>query len=72
MDYGEYAFEVVDRAGIFGPLGLAIPLFQGNRYGDPFWVSPLGPTAEKVIDFGQGDLKFDQFLPIYNQIGGLD
>jgi hypothetical protein len=72
MDYGEYAFEVIDRAGIFGPLGLAIPLFQGNRYGDPFWVSPLGPTAEKVVDFGQGDLKFDQFLPIYNQIGGLD
>jgi hypothetical protein len=72
MGAGEYTFEVIDRAGIFGPLGLAIPLFQGNRYGDPFWVSPLGPTAERIVDFGQGDLNFDQFLPIYSQIGGLD
>ena len=72
MGAGEYAFEIVDRAGIFGPLGLAFPLFQGGMYGDPFWISPLGPTAEKGLDFAQGEIDFSDLLPIYSQIGGLD
>jgi hypothetical protein len=72
MGAGEYAFEIVDRAGIFGPLGLAFPLFQGGMYGDPFWISPLGPSAEKGLDLMQGDLDFSDLLPIYSQIGGLD
>ena len=67
MDWGEYSFEILDRSGVFGPLALAFPLFmQNKRYGDPFWVGPLGPTAERGMDLVQGDLKYKDILPVYS------
>jgi hypothetical protein len=67
MDWGEYSFEILDRSGVFGPFALAMPLFmESKRYGDPFWVGPLGPTVERGYDFIEGDLRFKDILPGYS------
>lgn len=69
MGYGEYSFELLDRSGFLGPVGLALPLFmQSKRYGDPFFVSPLGPSFEKIYQFGSGDLNFRDVIPIYSNL----
>jgi len=69
MDWGEYSFEIIDRSGVLGPFGLAMPLFMENkRFGDPFWVGPLGPTVERAWDAATGDFDFDSILPLYNQL----
>jgi len=69
MDWGEYSFEILDRSGVLGPFALAMPLFMENkRYGDPFWVGPLGPTVERAYDAATGDFDFDSILPLYNQL----
>jgi len=69
MDHGEYAFEALDRSGALGPFTLAFPLFmESKRYGDPFWVSPLGPSVEKGFDLLTGDLDFEDMIPLYSQL----
>jgi len=69
MDWGEYSFEIMDRSGVLGPFALAMPLFMENkRFGDPFWVGPLGPTVERAYDAATGDFDFDSILPFYNQL----
>ena len=69
MDWGEYSTEIIDRSGLLGPFTLALPLFMENRrYGDPFWVGPLGPTAEKGFDFATGDLRTKDLVPIWNNL----
>ena len=69
MEWDKYSFEIIDRSGVFGPWALAAPLFmQSKRYGDPFWISPLGPSVEKGYDLLTGDLDFKDITPIYNQI----
>ena len=73
MEWDKYSFEIIDRSGVLGPWALAAPLFmESKRYGDPFWISPLGPSAEKAYDLLKGDLEFGDMTPIYNQIGGFD
>jgi hypothetical protein len=72
MGYGEYALEILDRSGALGPATLMLPFITGKNYGDPLWISPLGPTFEKLWDFPQGKLKIDDFIPGYNQVGGFD
>ena len=73
MEWDKYSFEIIDRSGVLGPWALAAPLFmESKRYGDPFWVSPLGPSVEKGYDLLTGDLDFGDITPIYNQIGGFD
>ena len=69
MEWDKYSFEIIDRSGVLGPWALAAPLFmESKRYGDPFWVSPLGPSVEKGYDLLTGDLDFKDITPIYNQI----
>lgn len=69
MDWGEYSFEIIDRSGALGPYALAAPLFMAEkRYGDPFWVSPLGPGFEKAFDLTTGDFKVKDIIPIYSQL----
>ena len=62
MDWPEYSFEILDRSGTLGPFGLLIPAIEAERYGDEFWISPLGPTAERFEDLIQGDTKFSDAL----------
>ena len=69
MEWDKYSFEILDRSGVFGPFALAMPLFmESKRFGDPFWVGPLGPSVEKGFDLLTGDLDFKDITPIYNQI----
>lgn len=69
MDWGEYTTEIIDRSGVLGPFTLALPLFiEDKRYGDPFWVGPLGPTVEKGYDLFTGDLNLKDLTPLYNNL----
>ena len=65
MDYGEYSFEILDRSGVLGPYGLVVPMFEAGNYGDEFWVSPLGPTAERIEDILKGDFRTKKYVPYY-------
>lgn len=65
MDYGEYSFEILDRSGVLGPYGLIVPMFDAGNYGDEFWVSPLGPTAERIEDILKGDFRTKKYVPFY-------
>ena len=64
--------EILDRSGVLGAFALGLPLIQGGKYGDPFWVDPMGPSVERVMDFTSGDLDLSDLFPIYGQLGGLD
>lgn len=64
MDWGTYFFEIVDRAGILGAFTLLFPMWTAGNYGDEFWISPLGPTAQRAEDFYKGDFGWiDDGLP---------
>tara|TARA_Y100000361_G_scaffold28512_1_gene23423 strand:- start:3465 stop:9263 length:5799 start_codon:yes stop_codon:yes gene_type:complete len=65
MDYGEYSYEIFDRSGVLGPYGLLVPMFEAGNYGDEFWVSPLGPTAERIEDILKGDFRTKKYVPFY-------
>ena len=65
MDYGEYSFEILDRSGALGPYGLIVPMFEAGDYGDEFWVSPLGPSAERIEDILKGDFRTKKYVPFY-------
>jgi len=69
MSTGQYMTEIVDRSGMLGPASLALPVFlESHRYGKPFWVSPLGPTAERVYDGITWDWRAADFVPVYSQL----
>ena len=69
MSTSEYWFEVLDRSGIFGPLALTIPIFmEDKRYGNPFFIPILGPSAEKGWDLITGDFDGFDYLPGYSQL----
>ena len=68
MDWPDYSFEILDRSGALGPFGLLIPALEAERYGDEFWISPLGPTAERFEDLIQGDLKLKDLTPVLSSI----
>ena len=65
MDYGEYTYEILDRSGVLGPFGLILPMFEAGDYGDEFWVSPLGPSAERIEDLLRGDIRYKKYVPFY-------
>ena len=73
MGWGEYIFEILDRSGVFGPLTMAIPMYQANDYGDQFWVPPLGPSAERVEDLLTKGLVYvvREGVQVYSAIGGI-
>ena len=52
MAWGLYILELLDRSGIFGPFGLIFPMAQASKYGDPFILPALGPTAERAYTLG--------------------
>tara|TARA_R100000808_G_scaffold1846_2_gene7841 strand:- start:2912 stop:9004 length:6093 start_codon:yes stop_codon:yes gene_type:complete len=69
MEWPEYSVEILDRSGIFGPFTLALPLFMADkRYGDPFWVGPLGPSVEKGYDIFTGDFRWKDHVPLYSPL----
>ena len=69
MTPGQYWTEVLDRSGMLGPASLAMPIFlESHRYGKPFWVPPLGPTAERVYDGFTWDWRAADFMPVYSQL----
>ena len=69
LSWGEWWAEVLDRSGIMGPLALALPvLFEEYRYGKPFFIPPLGPSAERAWDLATGESEVSDWVPIYSSI----
>jgi len=69
MSTGQYMTEIIDRSGMLGPLALALPIFSArHRYGQPFWVPPLGPAAEKIYDGVTWDWRAADYIPGYSQL----
>ena len=68
MNWGEYSFEILDRSGTLGPFGLLVPAIEAERYGDEFWISPLGPTAERFEDLIQGEFKLKDITPVLSAL----
>lgn len=69
MSTGQYMTEIIDRSGMLGPLALALPIFSArHRYGQPFWVPPLGPAAEKIYDGITWDWRGADYIPGYSQL----
>ena len=67
MDLSEYSFEILDRSGILGPLGLLIPMYEAGKYGD-FPIGPAaGPTFERIEDL-IFDFELKQNIPIVGTI----
>lgn len=55
---GEYAWEVMQRAGAFGILQLYVDMEEAKDYGRLAIVSALGPTASSVEDYFRKDLDY--------------
>ena len=71
MTNGQYYTELFDRTGALGPGSMALPLFlESHRHGKPFWISPLGPSAERIWDARPWnfEMKPADFIPIYSQL----
>ena len=69
MSTAQYMIEIIDRSGMLGPFTLALPIFlESHRYGQPFFVPPLGPTAERVYDGITWDWRTADYLPVYSQL----
>ena len=69
MPMGEWSFEILDRSGYLGPFALTMPLFmESKRYGNPFFIPMLGPTAEKGWDLITGDFEITDYTPLYSQL----
>ena len=69
MSTGQYMTEIIDRSGMLGPFALALPIFSArHRYGQPFWVPPLGPAAEKIYDGITWDWRVADYIPGYSQL----
>ena len=69
MAQGEYWFELLDRSGALGAYALAIPLLmEDKRYGKPFFIPILGPSAEKSWDLATGGFDPTDYMPGYSQL----
>ena len=63
MKGGEYSMDIIDRAGILGPFGLALPLLESGKYGKSGITPLFGPTAERIEDLARGKAKWSDFIP---------
>ena len=63
MGYGEYLVEAADRSGAFGAWTMLFPMFEAGRFGDEFYTSLLGPSAQRLEDLIKGDAQFKDYQP---------
>ena len=64
MGGGEYSLDIIDRAGILGPLGLILPMAEAHKFGQSWWVPPLGPTAQRTEQAFRGTLGWEENIPV--------
>jgi len=66
----DYLFELVDRAGILGPMSVIKMMNDAGDYGRSGVVTALGPTAGTLETFFTGDMGdlAKRLTPIYSQL----
>ncbi|MGB0358436.1 MAG: hypothetical protein ACPGC4_01200 [Litorivicinaceae bacterium] len=70
MSWGDYSFEVFDRAGFLGPWTMATMMHQNAQWDQNALLPLLGPTAETidtVLRDGWSSVP-NRLVPIYNQL----
>ena len=67
LDWGSYMGELIDRAGVLGPLGLLIPMYESQKYGDFFLGPAFGPSFERVEDL-IFDAEVKQNIPVFGTL----
>ena len=67
LDWSSYMGELIDRAGVLGPFGLLIPMYEAQKYGDFFLGPVFGPTAERVEDL-IFDAEVKQNIPVFGTL----
>lgn len=70
MDWGEYAFEVFDRAGFLGPWTMGAMMHQNAEWDRSPLIPLLGPTAETIDTVFRDGWRAipNRLTPIYNQL----
>ena len=65
-----YLFDLVDRAGILGPLSIVKSINDAGNYGRSGIVAALGPTAGTIETFLDEDTRnlVKRLTPIYSQL----
>ena len=65
-----YLFDLVDRAGILGPLSIIKSMSDAGNYGRSGVFAALGPTAGTLETFLDGDTQglAKRLIPIYSQL----
>ena len=65
-----YLFDLIDRAGILGPLSIIKAMFDAGDYGRSATASALGPTAGTIETFFTEDTSnlVKRLTPIYSQL----
>ena len=67
MDWGDYAYEIFERAGFLGVGSIAIDMMNADKWGKTPLAPLLGPTweaAESVVNDGWEVIP-DRFIPLY-------
>ena len=65
-----YLFDLIDRAGILGPISIIKAMYEAPNYGRSSVVAGLGPTAGTIEQFFDGSTKdlVKRLTPIYSQL----
>jgi hypothetical protein len=65
-----YLFDLIDRAGILGPLSIIKSMYDASDYGRSATVSLLGPTAGTIETYFTRDTQdlVKRLIPIYSQL----
>jgi hypothetical protein len=65
-----YLFDLIDRAGILGPLSIIKSMYDASDYGRSATVSLLGPTAGTIETYFTRDTQdlAKRLIPIYSQL----
>ena len=65
-----FLFDLIDRAGILGPLSIVKAMYEAPNYGRSSIVAGLGPTAGTIESFFDGNTQslVKRLTPIYSQL----
>ena len=65
-----FLFDLIDRAGILGPLSIIKAMYEAPNYGRSSVAAALGPTAGTLETFFDGDTQglIKRLTPVYSQL----
>ena len=70
MSWGDYISTVIEKTGVYGPVGLLMMAQQSSKWGQGGVATLLGPTAETLEQVMQDGFEVipDRLIPIYSYL----